>query len=430
MHKPITLFFACSLLSPAQDPTPDLGWQAVSRMQDARYDHCAVSLGDGRVFVAGGIGPTGPLITAEIYGPNDSFKQAASMSVARAQPSCSLLADGRVLVAGGANQASAELFNPFSGTWTPVSGPMLARRGQTASTLPLGRILIAGGYINDQPTNALEIYDPEAERISPVSGGLAEARARHSAVSLSDGRVLLIGGTDGSRSLASTEIFDPLSNMVGSGPSLHESRAGHITATLIDGRVLVAGGTNGSLDLGSGEIYSESTNQFSPLSSTLTIPRQNAFAIAIPGTGLVLIGGGEANGQALPDTELFDPVRNEFVVAGALTAARTRIQGAVLSTGLILGVGGQNADGPSNACGVFAVPQLSFTKAQYASGETAVVNGSGFLHTAGQTILLFLTATNTDGTARSTPPQRLLTNNVSPNAAGQFQANIATMFSD
>ena len=116
-----------------------------------------------------------------------------------------------------------------------------------------------------------------------------------------------MGGTDGARSLASSEIFDPVSGTVSAGPSLLQARAGHISATVMDHRVVVAGGTNGSTDLASAEFYSESSSQFLPLNASLTIPRQDAFAILIPGSGLVLIAGGEGGGQALSDTELFDP---------------------------------------------------------------------------------------------------------------------------
>lgn len=430
IDKVIAILFAGSLLAVAQDPTPDFGWQAVARMSDARVDHCAVSLGDGRVLVVGGTSSKGGLLdTAEIYGPDDSFRQAASMSAARMQHSCTLLADGRVLVAGGATRASAELFDPLSGGWTTVDG-MMMRRGQTATTISGGRVLLAGGWANSQPTAALEIYDPEAERISTLPATLATPRFRHTATLLSDGRVLFIGGSDGVNSLDSAEIYDPASGTVSPASSLLQARAGHITATLMDRRILVAGGANGKTELATAEIYSESTKQFSLLNAALTIPRQDAFAIVIPGNGLVLIGGGEGGGQALPDTELFDAGSNQFIVGGALTAARTRIQGAVLADGVILGAGGQNADGPSNACGVFAAPRLTFTKTQYAGGETAVVNGSGFRAIAGRGVSLTLTATGPDGSVKSVSPPRLLTSVVMPDSSGAFQADILTVAAD
>jgi large repetitive protein len=77
-----------------------------------------------------------------------------------------LLPNGKVLVAGGYggqfNQAlaSAELYDPASGTWTPTSSLSVARGGHTATLLPDGKALVAGGQ-ND--TNGFlasaELYD-------------------------------------------------------------------------------------------------------------------------------------------------------------------------------------------------------------------------------------------------------------------------------
>jgi hypothetical protein len=424
MYRALAVFFVPVLAALAQDPTPELGWQPASRMAAARYDHCAVPLADGRVFVAGGMGAAGPLNSVEIYGPQDSFQPAPPMTFARAQHSCTLLDDGRVLVAGGAGAASAELFDPVSATWSSVGGLMVARRGQTATPISGGRVLLAGGWVGDRATGALEIYDPEAERISALPAVLAVPRARHSAVLLSDGRVLFIGGADSSKCLASTEVFDPVAATVTLAAPMSQVRAGHATVTLMDRRMLVAGGTSCSDELASAEVYSESSGLFTRLDASLTIPRQNAFAILIPGSGLVLIGGGERGGQALADTELFDPGSNQFVVAGSLTAARTRINGAPLADGVILATGGMNADGPSNACGVLAAPRLTFTLPQYNSGEIAVVNGSGFTAFSGRTIPLSLSKSASDGSVRTLISSRLMTASVVPDSSGKFQASI------
>jgi len=58
------------------------------------------------------------------------------------------LPDGKVLVAGGANVrylASAELYDPVTGTWTATGSLANARGVHTATLLPNGMVLAAAG---------------------------------------------------------------------------------------------------------------------------------------------------------------------------------------------------------------------------------------------------------------------------------------------
>ena len=71
-----------------------------------------------------------------------------------------LLPDGRVLIAGGNATWIAELYDPASGEFS-YGGPMVAgRRGHTATLLSDGRILIAGGYQGDKLLASAELYQP------------------------------------------------------------------------------------------------------------------------------------------------------------------------------------------------------------------------------------------------------------------------------
>ena len=51
-----------------------------------------------------------------------------------------------MLVAGGGDGASAELYDPSNKTWTAIADLGAARRLHTATLLPNGRLLVAGGY--------------------------------------------------------------------------------------------------------------------------------------------------------------------------------------------------------------------------------------------------------------------------------------------
>ena len=62
-----------------------------------------------------------------------------------------LLPTGKVLVAGGcrvvgSDLSSAELYDPATGTWTATGSLGTARQHHTATLLPSGKVLVAGGH--------------------------------------------------------------------------------------------------------------------------------------------------------------------------------------------------------------------------------------------------------------------------------------------
>jgi hypothetical protein len=134
-----------------------------------------------------------------------------------------------------------------------------ARDFATATLLPTGQVLIAGGFIlvsgNPVVLNSAELYNPATGTFT-LTGSLATARAGHSAVLLPNGRVLIAGGGDFiSTSFASAEVFtlgtDSFSP-AGSGGfgfpvgQMSVPRA-QFTATLLPtGTVLVVGGSGGT----------------------------------------------------------------------------------------------------------------------------------------------------------------------------------------
>src|SRR5437762_3049077 len=82
-------------------------------------------------------------------GATIGWTPTGSLVTARAAHSATPLRDGRILVAGGCclqpgHLASAEIYDPTSGTWTSTGSMGTARANHTATPLPDGRVLVAG----------------------------------------------------------------------------------------------------------------------------------------------------------------------------------------------------------------------------------------------------------------------------------------------
>jgi len=138
------------------------------------------------------------------------------------------LPDGRVLVVGGEDPASdggrglssAEVWDPATGTFAPAGLLGEARTGHTATLLANGQVLIVGGTTAADGGHTLataEIWDP-ATMTFASAGAMADARQGHTATLLPDGRVLVAGGHDDRVALASTEVWDPATRAFVSSP--------------------------------------------------------------------------------------------------------------------------------------------------------------------------------------------------------------------
>ncbi|MBL8921308.1 MAG: hypothetical protein JNJ54_20785 [Myxococcaceae bacterium] len=180
---------------------------------------------------------------------------AGTLGTARSHHTATVLPDGRVLVAGGRGQsatetlASTELYEPSSNTWSPGPPMTTARAGHTATALLDGRVLVVGGTApaadgasRFEALASAEVFDPK-KRSWTVVGSLSEARNGHSATRLADGSVLVIGGARPVHvHLDSAERFDPKTNAFSSRRPLAQGRWLHESVALKDGSVVVLGG--------------------------------------------------------------------------------------------------------------------------------------------------------------------------------------------
>ncbi len=265
-------------------------WVVAAPMREARYYHAAVLLPDKRLLVAGGTG-TGnePLGSTEIYSvTSGTWEVGPTLNVPRSQAALALLADGRVLITGGATTdgvrtATAELLDPTAAApaWRLVKAMAGKRQQHTATLLPKGQVLVAGGW-DGAALGSTEIYDPATDSWT-AGPPLAIARYDHYASLLPAGVVFILGGWEADSGVAAgeTELYNP----AGGGVAGTLARAGAVTprayqaaALLANGQVLSAGGvtTLAGARLTSADVVSVEALQTTPAGRlALTPPAVN-----------------------------------------------------------------------------------------------------------------------------------------------------------
>jgi hypothetical protein len=307
-------------------------WTLTGSMTTARGNHTATLLPNGTVLVAGGFGtypsPTPVNPSAEIYNPSvASWSGTATMSTARAQHTATLLPNGTVLVTGGATNrfgtsaavlASAEIYNPVAGTWTPTGNMTTARYMHTATLLPNGTVLVAGGSptIPDMngdggaPVATAEIYDPAVGTWSST-GSMSMVRGNHTATLLPNGKVLVAGGgvmsSTSDTTTASAEIYDPIAGSWSGTGSMSIARAWHTATLLTNGKVLVAGGgdPDGNISWARAELYDSVAGMWT-LTGNMATARAQHTATLLPNGTVLAAGGGNSSTSTASFAETYD----------------------------------------------------------------------------------------------------------------------------
>ncbi|MDP1826234.1 MAG: hypothetical protein Q8L48_23405 [Archangium sp.] len=340
-HDPLALVTpTAELFDPATGDWNDAG----ELPAEARYNHAAVVLADGRVLIAGGSGPlrsSGALASAAIYEPRDGgWSLTTPMAFTRTGVGGALLPNGNVLVyGGGSTQRPGEVYDPRDAGWTLLPMSSAGFRQEHATVLlPSGEVLIAGGGNSGGLVDLLEVYDPSVPSWADA-GGLPGARARHTLTLLPSGLVLAAGGEGAPTTGA---LFDPVAGTWAPTASLRLGREGHTATLLRSGQVLLTGGASLGVPKAGCELFDPVTGAFVATGSMSTA-RVSHRATLLPSGKVLVTGGRELSvGPSLPTAELYDPQLGTWALAGnAMSVGRADHFATLLQDGRVL-VGGDS----------------------------------------------------------------------------------------
>ena len=210
-----TLLFDGRVLVAGGEPTASLRtselynpttgqWSAVaSQMHIGHVRHTATLLANGRVLVVSGLQgtntPTNYSGSANLFDPGNQTWNSVTAPAGRDFHTATALPNGKVAIIGGYvvqnsgplagtvnNVDAVELYDPARGTSVPFSETTkitFPRDGHTATLLPNGRVLVAGGRAQVTASNGqslttmvdkVELFDVGLDAAPPVIPGLIQ----------------------------------------------------------------------------------------------------------------------------------------------------------------------------------------------------------------------------------------------------------------
>jgi len=239
-----------------------------------------------------------------------------------------LLADGKVLIL---SEPAAEVYDPVTNTFSLTGSMVAIDEGgfwgkptqiasRVATLLTTGKVLVGGGNpaygdTGDFPLTRAELYDASTGTFAATSS-MHVPRQEHTATLLPDGTVLTAGGRPNNfcETTFWAELYDPSTGAFSAGVQMTAGRADHQATRLRDGRVLITGGVTTSTNcqtLASAELYTPAVLVPAFVVTDLQFDRMN---VAAGSSYSVNVSGSNLTSQTFFDVRFTSPGSNNSAV--------------------------------------------------------------------------------------------------------------------
>ena len=308
------------------------------------------------------------LLGASSYAQTGTFTATGSMTVPRINHTATLLPNGKVLIAGGTS--TVELYDPSTGTFTATGAMTASTFVFSATLLPDGRVLLI------ESRNA-ELYDTSTGTVT-ATGSMVDGQGGHATL-LTNGKVLMTGPGNPQLYDSSTGAFTltaPYANVY-----THDDSFQTTVTLLPSGEVLFAEDVQYVRNY-SAELYDSTTNTFRLTGTMVSFLLGRTTTLLV--NGKVLRAGGADDFGRYQKAEQYDPATGMFTATGDMTTPRDSHAAVLLPDGAVLITGGYGMGPVGNSCCV-SLGSLASAELYDSSTGTFTATGNMTARRAGHT---------------------------------------------
>src|SRR5215472_5026320 len=309
------------------------------------------------------------LLGASSYAQTRTFTATGSMTVPRINHTATLLPNGKVLIAGGTS--TVELYDPSTGTFTATGAMTASTFVFSATLLPDGRVLVI------ESRNA-ELYDPSTGTVR-ATGSMVDGQGGRATL-LTNGKVLMTGP-------GNPQLYDPSTGAFTlTGPYAnvytHDDSFQTTVTLLPSGEVLFAEDVQYVRNY-SAELYDSTTNTFRLTGTMVSFLLGRTTTLVV--NGKVLRAGGADDFGRYQKAEQYDPATCMFTATGDMTTPRDSHAAVLLPDGAVLITGGYGIGPIGNSCCV-SLGSLASAELYDSSTGTFTATGNMKARRAGHTV--------------------------------------------
>lgn len=287
------------------------------------------------------------------------WESGAPMLTVRSEVAGAVVGD-RIYIVGGLTATgvtdAVEEYDPAANRWRlrarlpqPVHHPAAAALG--------GKLYVIGGFVVRAfiiwiATDAVYEFDPTTDRWRPRAS-LPTRRGALAAVSL-DGKIYAVGGTD-IQDTGAFEVYDAAADTWQRLRPMPTPR-NHLAAAVVDGRIYVFGGRAGGVpaNVGATEVYDPTTSTWQER-APLPTPRSGIGAAAVGGK-IYVLGGELGRPDTYPENEEYDPAADHWASRAPMPTPRHGLAAVALQGRVYALSGGPRPGGHYSSATEIYVP--------------------------------------------------------------------------